>query len=295
MRSVRRGSRVFSGGKAVHQLTQCGGYSGHRHAALRVAQVVIELLLACFAQQAVRQFAHRKNIAVLHIAQGVQQFGVIQGIFAQFDGKAVFGLCSDHGVSSLLLALAEDVLVMGVALFVRHGGQRGVVAHRTVGIGDVTHGGDGGVRNDDALEHAVAHHHVHHKTAVLLFPAVGLDRDAGLQRAGDVVVAIHGLDHFRVQRFQQGILEGIRLFGLLGQHGIAAPGVGGLAGRAVGVDQTVLRDVAQGLERRVQRGLGVRGQGGAQRRTGNGTADFGLRGGHVVDICHVCFSPFGNQ
>ena len=171
-------------------------------------------------------------------------------------------------------------------MIIRYSGQSGVVAHRAVGVGDVAHGRNGSVRDDDALGCIVFHHHVDDPAAVLLFIAVGLDGDAGLQCAGDVLVAIHRLEHGRVQRLQQGIGEGVRLLGLLGQHGVAAPCGGVLAGGRVGVGQAVAGDVAQRLKSLVQLTLGVGGQRCTQRGAVDRAADLGLCGGDVLCVCH---------
>ena len=173
---------------------------------------------------------------------------------------------------------------MGVALGVRHRGDGGVVAHRTVGIDDIAHGRHCRIRDHDALERVVLHYHVHDPAAVLLFVAVGLDRDAGLQRAGNVLIAVDRLEHRRVQGFQQGVGEGVRLFGLLGQHGITAPCRGVLAAGRVRVGQAVTGNVAQRFKGFVQFGLCIRGQRGAQRCAPDGTAHLGLCGAYIFCI-----------
>ena len=96
----------FSGGKAGQQLIQGLGHRLGRHTALVVAQMVIELLAALGAQQALGQVAHAEHIAVLHPGNGVEQLLVLQSVVLQLDGKTGFSLCSDHACTSLVLAAA---------------------------------------------------------------------------------------------------------------------------------------------------------------------------------------------
>lgn len=150
---------------------------------------------------------------------------------------------------------------MGVARTVRRGRDRHAVAQRLIVlVDDVLDFGDLRAGDNDALHGIAVQDGLNHPAGVLLLLGVGLHRQAGLQIAGHVVVAVNGLQHLRVQRLDQLELEGVRLLGLVGVHGIAAPCLDAVALGGVGIRHAVLADVPQRLKCLVQLRCGVGGQ-----------------------------------
>lgn len=93
----------FFCGKAADQFTDRCTKGSHRHAALGVTQVVVELLLAFLAKQAVRHIEQTGAVRV-HFHDGLHQLNVVHGFIVQLDLKTGFRFCN-HAFTSLLSAV----------------------------------------------------------------------------------------------------------------------------------------------------------------------------------------------
>ena len=113
---------------------------------------------------------------------------------------------------------------MGHAAVIRRRTQGHAVAQRLVIlVNDILDLGDVGAGDHDALDRAAAQNRLHDPHAVGGLDGSCLDGQTVGQRAGDVLVAVHGLEHVLVHRLDQHKAKGVVFGGLVIQHLVAAP------------------------------------------------------------------------